>query len=97
MLVTLPRCPATLMLCEGIRHWGCRVCRRHYRGTPPATQAGSPALAEAGGAPDVAMAEGNGAKGGEAAAGGGALPTCIFCGTLLGPLRPQLLLTPPCG
>jgi hypothetical protein len=28
---TVPRCPASLLLCEGRPHWSCHACGRRYR------------------------------------------------------------------
>lgn len=42
---TLPRCPATLLLCEGRPHWSCRACGRRYRrpqGAGNTEEAGDP-------------------------------------------------------
>jgi hypothetical protein len=41
----LPRCPASLLLCEQRPHWVCRVCQRQYR-----QPAGTSGEAAAGGA-----------------------------------------------
>lgn len=47
---TVPRCPASLLLCEGRPQWACRACGRKYRrpqgtGTASAFQAGAEAAA----------------------------------------------------
>jgi hypothetical protein len=42
----LPRCPASLLLCEQGPHWACRACKRSYRQLPAEVAAGVAANTE---------------------------------------------------